>query len=408
MNYANMLNPAEQLEILKRGAAEIISEDEFRAKVEKSFASRTPLRVKLGIDPTAPDIHLGHSVVLRKLRQFQQCGHRVILLIGDFTALIGDPTGRSETRKVLSAAEIAANTKTYLAQVGKIVDTASPDLFELRYNSEWLSKLTFQQVLELSHHFTVARMLEREDFSNRYKSGKAIGLHEFFYPIMQGYDSVALKADVELGGTDQTFNILVGRELERVFGLEPQIAMMLPIIEGTDGTQKMSKSLGNAVGIHDPPDEMFGKIMSIPDSLMPKYFELLTEVPMPEIRRVAENPRESKAKLGETIVGFYHGAEAGKAARENFDRVFREKKAPSEIPEFVVPVDLLNDGRVALHKLLVSSGLAPSVREAKRLLIQGGIEVDGKCISEENAILQVESGMIVQAGKRRFVKLRKS
>lgn len=398
-----MITPESQLQALKRGTFEIIPESDLLAKLRKGI----PLRVKLGIDPTAPDIHLGHSVVLRKLRKFQEFGHRVVLIIGDFTARIGDPSGRSEMRKVLSESEIKANTETYLAQIGKILDTKSKENFELRYNSEWLSPLTFAQVIKLAHSFTVAQMLERQDFSNRYKSGQPLGIHEFFYPMMQGYDSVAIKADVELGGTDQKFNILVGRELQRLHGFDaPQIALLMPILEGTDGIQKMSKSLGNAIGVTESPDDMFGKVMSIPDKLIPRYFELLTELPMDEVKSSGENPRESKAKLGELIVASYHGAEAGKKARENFDRVFREKKAPDNIQEFVIPLELLRDGRVIINKLLVSTSLAPSAREAKRLLAQGGVELDGKSITDENAALHVSDGMVLQAGKRRFVRLR--
>lgn len=406
----NVMDAQAQLQQLKRGALEILSEKELLAKLHRGG----PLRVKLGIDPTAPDIHLGHSVVLRKLRQFQDLGHCVVLIIGDFTARIGDPSGRSETRKVLTPEEIQANTQTYLSQIGKILNTSDKKQFELRYNSEWLAPLTFQQVVELSHHFTVAQMLEREDFSKRYEGGKPIGIHEFFYPMMQGYDSVAIRADVELGGTDQKFNILVGRELQRIHGIEsPQIALLMPILEGTDGVQKMSKSLGNTIGITESPQEMFGKVMSIPDALMPRYFELLTDVPMEEIERMEKaagssqgSPREWKARLGELIVGSYHGDEAGRKARENFDHVFREKQAPLEIAEYLVPIDLLRDGRVVMSKLLVSSGLIPSVREAKRLLAQGGVEVDGKGISGENIAVHVSDGMVLQAGKRKFIRLR--
>lgn len=402
-----MMGLVESMGLLKRGVTEIISEKELELKLQSSAKSKIPLRIKLGIDPTAPDIHLGHSVVLRKLRQFQDLGHRVILIIGDFTARIGDPSGRSETRKVLTESEIKSNTQTYLDQIGKILDTKNKECFELRYNSEWLSPLTFQKVIELSHQFTVAQLLEREDFKKRYDSGKPVGLHEFFYPIMQGFDSVAIKADVELGGTDQKFNILVGRELQRAHGFESlQIAVLMPILEGTDGVQKMSKSLGNYIGIHESPDEMFGKVMSIPDHLMPKYFELLTTIPLDEMKKVIENPRTCKAKLGEMILESYYGKESALKAAENFERIFREKKPPENIPEFMVPVDLIQDDLVVVSKLLVSSGLAPSVREAKRLLIQGGVEIDGEPISGENMTTPVRDGMVIRAGKRRFIRLR--
>jgi len=401
-------------EALKRGAFEIIPEKDFLSKLEESAKTTRPLRIKLGIDPTAPDIHLGHSVVLRKLRKFQELGHQIVLIIGDFTARIGDPSGRSETRKVLSEAEIEANTQTYLAQIGKILDTKDKARFELRYNSEWLAPLTFQKIIELSHQFTVAQLLERQDFAMRYQNARPIGLHEFFYPIMQGYDSVAIKSDVELGGTDQKFNILVGRELQRVHGFaSPQVALLMPILEGTDGVAKMSKSLNNYIGITESADEMFGKVMRIPDHLIPRYFELLTELPMNEVVSMDKalkanqgNPREWKAKLGEMVAAHYHGADAARKAAENFDRVFKEKKTPEEIPEFIVPVDLMRDGRAVASKLLVSANLAPSMREAKRLLSQGSVEADGESLKDENAVLQIRDGMVLQAGKRRFVRLR--
>lgn len=400
-----------RMDRLKRGAAEIIPEPEFDAKLK----SGKPLRIKLGIDPTAPDIHLGHSVVLRKLRHFQEAGHKVVLIIGDYTARIGDPSGRSETRKVLAPGEIEANTQTYLNQIGKILDTKDNAHFELRYNSEWLSPLKFDDILLLAHQFTVAQLLEREDFAKRYRERQGIGLHEFFYPIMQGYDSVAIKADVELGGTDQKFNILVGRELQRMHGNpSPQIVFLMPILEGTDGVQKMSKSLGNYIGITDSADQMFGKVMSIPDRLIPRYFELLTDRSMDDIKNMGpvatfgRNPREWKAELGEMIVASYHGPEAGKKARQNFDRVFQEKKAPDDIPEFLVPADLMNNGTVSIAKLLVAANLAPSMREAKRLLSQGAVEIDGNGLTAENPEIKLSNGMVLKSGKRQFVRLKLS
>ena len=431
-------NTKEQLEILKRGAIEIISEKELTQKIEESLKKQRPLRIKLGIDPTAPDLHLGHSVTLKKLRQFQDLGHKVILIIGDFTAQIGDPTGRSETRKVLTQEEIKKNIQTYLNQLEKILKTDNPELFELKYNSEWLSPLTFQKILELTQHFTVAQLLEREDFKKRYEKGIPIGLHEFFYPLMQGYDSVAIQSDVELGATEQKFNILIGRELQRIFGMEsPQVALFLPILEGTDGIQKMSKSFGNYIGITDPPDEMFGKLMSIPDLVMPRYYELLTNVSEDEIRllkkalssgvkRVAEDGtkveltskasvdfREWKAQLAKIIVDFYHGKNAGVKAEENFNRIHRDKQVPENIPEFHVPVQLLESvnptigpGKVPIPQLLVMSGLATSIRNAKRLIAQRGVQIDGKTLRDENQTLQVKNGIIIKVGKKNFIKLR--
>jgi tyrosyl-tRNA synthetase len=432
-------DPEAQLEILKRGTVEIIFEKELVRKIEESIKKQEPLRIKLGIDPTAPDLHLGHSVTLKKLRQFQDLGHKVILIIGDFTAQIGDPTGRSETRKILTQEEIEMNIQTYLKQLGKILNTNDPEHFELRYNSEWLSPLTFQKILAVTQHFTVAQMLEREDFKKRYENGVPIGLHEFFYPLMQGYDSAAIKADVELGATEQKFNILVGRELQRFFGMEnPQVAVFLPILEGTDGVQKMSKSLGNYIGISEPPEEMFGKIMSIPDELMPKYYELLTELPKHKLQELKnglasktkkiekegslilspEKPvdfREWKAELAKTIVNFYHGENAGTKAEENFNRIYRDKMLPDSIPEayfqakhYVSPNNL---GKWPLDLLLVEHNLAASNREARRLISQGGVqlivqkenEIDVTTLKEGN--IQLMDGMILKAGRKKYIKL---
>jgi tyrosyl-tRNA synthetase len=429
----NKIGFEEQVKILKRGVAEIVPEHDFLSKLQKSLQEGKPLRVKLGIDPTAPDIHLGHSVVLRKLRQFQELGHKVILIIGDFTARIGDPTGRSETRKVLSQEEIEENTKTYLNQIGKIVNIHDRQHFELRYNSEWLSKLSFADVVALAHHFTVAQLLEREDFAKRYENGKAIGLHEFFYPIMQGYDSVAIQSDVELGGTDQKFNILVGRDLQRLFGAnEPQTAFLLPILEGIDGVQKMSKSLGNYIGIAESPDDMFGKVMRIPDSLMPRYFELLTDVELEEINRLkkalltvaadseqttgkpsisSENQknvfdfRAWKARLAEEIVAVYYGRETAQKAWENFDRIHRDRLTPEEMEVFHVSQALFQNGRLSMSRLLVSAKLASSRREALRLIESKAVEFDNQIVQEDLVLIPPKKEIVLKVGKRRFIKL---
>jgi len=377
---------------LKRGAVEIIPEDEFASKLK----TQKPLRIKLGIDPTAPDIHLGHSVVLRKLRHFQEAGHQVVLIIGDYTAKIGDPTGRSETRKILTDDEIRRNTKTYLDQISKILNTQDKALFELRYNSEWLAPLTFEKMIELAHSYTVAQLLARKDFSKRFEAGQPIGLHEFFYPIMQGYDSVMIKADVELGGTDQKFNILVGRELQRLHGFtSPQIVFLMPIIEGTDGVQKMSKSLENYIGITDSQSEMHEKVMRIPDTLMQKYFELLTDFPQVEAEvMIQSDPRKAKALLAELIVRSYH------------DISNPTKEFIPEIPEFKVPPELIVEGHVMVGKLLVSAKLAPSMREAKRLLMQGAVVVDEITVPGESETIELRDRMKLQVGKLRFVRLR--
>lgn len=324
-----MLDVQKQLEIIKRGTAEIVPEEELVEKLKKSVANNKPLHIKLGLDPTAPDIHLGHTVVLQKLRQFQELGHKVTIILGDYTGRIGDPTGKSETRKQLTEEQVLANAKTYEQQIFKILD---PQKTSVRFNSTWLAPLKFEDVIRLAATTTVARMLEREDFSKRFKENLPISIHEFFYPLMQGYDSVALEADIELGGTDQKFNLLMGRTLQKEFGQEPQIALMMPILEGLDGVNKMSKSLGNYIGIDEPPQEMYGKTMSLPDELMVRYFELVTPVPLEEVRSIAKglaegtlHPRDVKMRLAREIVSFYHGPEAAMQAEEQFKKVFQKK-----------------------------------------------------------------------------------
>ncbi|KUK11881.1 MAG: Tyrosine--tRNA ligase [Moorella sp. 60_41] len=396
-----------QLAVLRRGAAEIVPEEELAHKIRRSLALGRPLRVKLGLDPTAPDIHLGHTVVLHKLRQFQQLGHRVIIIIGDFTGRIGDPTGKSETRRQLSEEEVLANAETYKEQIFKILDPAKT---EIAFNSTWLKKLTFAEVIELAAKITVARMLERDDFAKRYREGRPISVHEFFYPLMQGYDSVVLQADVELGGTDQKFNLLMGRHLQREYGQEPQVALMMPILVGLDGVQKMSKSLGNYIGINEPPGEMYGKIMSLPDELMLPYFELVTPLSLEEVEAVRRglasgevHPRDAKMYLAREIVKFYHGREAAYEAEAEFRRVFQERDIPSDMPEVLV-----TEESVWLPRLLVRAGLASSTSEARRLIVQGAVKVGGTRITDPEAEVAISPGMILQAGKRKFVRLRRT
>ncbi|WP_179393730.1 tyrosine--tRNA ligase [Carboxydothermus ferrireducens] len=399
-----------QLEIIKRGVAEIVPEEELVEKLKKSLNEGKPLRVKLGLDPTAPDIHLGHTVVLQKLKQFQSLGHEVIIIIGDFTAQIGDPTGKKETRKQLSWEEVLENAKTYQEQIFKILDPAKTKMV---FNSEWLAKLTFADVIKLASKYTVARMLEREDFAKRFKEGQPISIHEFFYPLMQGYDSVALKADIELGGTDQKFNLLMGRTLQKEYGQEPQIAIMMPILEGTDGVQKMSKSLGNYIGINETPQEMFGKIMSIPDTLILRYLELLTSVPMETINEMkiqmetgVLNPRDAKVFLAKEIITQYHSREAADEAEREFIKIFREKELPDEIPEYKVPGELIDGGVVLLPKVLFSAGTVKSISEAKRLISQGAVLVNQEKINDINFVLKPsKEPYTVKVGKRRFLKI---
>lgn len=398
-----------QLEIIRRGAVEIIPEDELVDKLRRSLSTGKPLRVKLGLDPTAPDIHLGHTVVLQKLKQFQDLGHQVFLVLGDYTGRIGDPSGKSETRKQLTEEEVLANARTYEEQIFKILD---PEKTNIVFNSSWLASLSFAQVLELSSKYTVARMLERDDFEKRFRAQQPISIHEFFYPLMQGYDSVALKADVELGGTDQKFNLLMGRTLQKEYGQEPQIAITMPLLEGLDGVQKMSKSLGNYVGITEPPGEMYGKLMSLADELMPRYFELVTPLSLEEVRKIQADiaaerlhPRDAKMLLARTVVTAYHGAEAAEAAEAEFKKVFQQHALPSEIPTFKVPEEAIADGRIWLPKLMVLSGLAPSTSEARRLIKGGGVKVHENRVTDANAEIEPIPGLIIQVGKRKFIRL---
>ena len=384
-----MVAAEDQVAELKRGAAEIISEAELTERIK----SKKVLKIKLGLDPTAPHIHLGFAVVLRKLRKFQDFGHEVQLLIGDFTARVGDPTGRSETRKVLTPEEIEANGRTYRDQLSLILD---PERTKVHFNSKWLGPMTFADVVGLASKYTVARILERDDFANRYRDGIPIHMHELIYPLMQGWDSVNLESDVEMGGTDQKFNNLVGRSLQREVGQTPQVVFLMPILEGLDGVQKMSKSLGNYVGITEPPTEMFGKLMSLPDHLMDRYFELCTDVDMASVR-VEMHPRDKKRWLGREIVTIYHGSEAGKAADDAFMRQFSQREVPTEMDEKTVA------SPASIVDLIVELGFAGSKRDARRLVDQGAVQLDGEKVAPGE--VSFEDGAVLKVS-RRFVRLR--
>ena len=398
------------LDLLWRGAVEIITEGDLRAKL----GQQRPLVVKAGFDPTAPDLHLGHTVLLRKLRQFQDLGHQVVFLIGDATALVGDPSGRSQTRPVLSQQEVAANAKTYVQQVSKILKTREKHVFQLRRNSEWFCPpdgsegLNFARLTELLSRYTVARLTEREDFRTRLRGGQEVSMLELFYPLLQGYDSVQLRADVELGGTDQKFNLLVGRDLQRAYGQEPQAVITMPLLEGTDGIQKMSKSLDNHIALNDPPGEMFGKVMSIPDRLILKYFTLLTDVDTDRISALeqqlldrAVNPRDAKADLAATLVAMYHGDAAARQARSEFIKVFTKREFPSDMPTVLLDAD---GATVNLVELLVAQGLAKTKNEARRLISQGGVKLNGVPVKQP-ALPREQSAGVLQVGSRYFRKL---
>jgi len=389
-----------QLEALRRGAVQIYTEDELADKLARAIHSGKPLRIKLGMDPTAPDIHLGHTVVMRKMRQFQDLGHKAVLIIGDYTARVGDPSGQNHMRPVLSEEQIAENAETYLAQAGRVLD-ASKARLEVRSNSEWLAGLTFADVLRLAARMTVARMLERDTFEKRYKAGDPIGIHEFLYPLMQAYDSVAIEADVELGGTDQTFNCLAGRELQRSQGQEPQVVLTMPLLVGLDGTEKMSKSKGNYVAVTDLPGEMFGKLMSIPDGLMENYWTLLAAEPLETFRKslASVGPRDTKERLARQIVAQYHGASAAGAAADEFRRVFAEKEIPADIPEVRAARG------TGLAALIVSAGFAKSNSEAMRLIKQGAVKLNDRVLDDPQASVEAASGDVLRVGKRRWARL---
>lgn len=390
----------EQVQLLTRGCEAMYTQNELESRLKYAAANNKPLRVKLGLDPTAPDIHLGHTVVLRKMRQFQDLGHKAVLIIGDYTARVGDPTGANKTRPMLSPEQIRANAETYFRQAGKILDT-SPEKLEVRYNSEWLEKLSFADVLKLAAQMTVARMMERDTFEKRYKAGVPIGVHEFMYPLMQGYDSVMIQADVELGGSDQTFNNLVGRQLQENAAQRPQIVLIMPILVGLDGVEKMSKSKGNYIGVTEGPNDMFGKVMSIPDSLMENYFTLLTDLAKSKIAEMINpavtHPRQAKATLGKMIVSAYHGPEAGEAASAEFDRVFAQKQVPEDMPDIHAPA-----ASMGIIDLIMLAAFAKSKSEARRLVEQKAVTLDGTDITDVNAVVQLKAGAVLKVGKRRF------
>lgn len=399
--------PEEQLKQLKKGAAEIVSEPELLAKLKKSYETGKPLRIKAGFDPSRPDLHIGHTVLLNKMRQFQQLGHHVIFLIGDFTALIGDPTGKNEARPPLTQDEIKTNAATYARQVYKVLDK---DKTEVAYNSEWMMKFTSADFIRLTSQYTLARMIERDDFTKRYQSNTPIHLHELLYPLVQGYDSVALKSDVELGGTDQKFNLLVGRELQKSNGQAPQCILTVPILEGLDGVQKMSKSLDNYIAVEDVPREMFGKSMRVSDDLMFRYYELLTDITVEglaelqaDVKSGKKHPRAVKVELGRLLVERFHGRDAAANAVAEFDRIFVNKGLPDDIPSKEIPAS----AQVAISKLMVDTGLAASNGEARRLIEGKAVERDGKKIEDPQTKLDLKSGesFVLKAGKKKFVRV---
>ncbi len=398
----------EQLRVLRAGTVDCITEDELREKL----ASGRPLRVKLGLDPSRPDIHIGHAVVLRKLRQFQELGHTAVLIVGDFTALVGDPSGRSATRPPLSKAEADANAATYFEQARRIL---LPDALEIRHNSEWLGEMGIDDVLRLTARSTVARMLERDDFAQRYASGSPISVMELLYPLLQAWDSVMVRADVELGGTDQLFNLLAARGLQEQEGQRAQVVLTMPLLVGLDGAQKMSKSLGNYVGITEPPEEQFGKLMRVPDDLMPAYLALTTGWHPDEVEEVTDRltrgelgPVDAKRLLARTVVDLYHGDGAGAAAEAEFDRVFKEHAAPTEVPEYVISPDELRDGRIEVARLLTLAGLAASNREGRRKIQEGGVYLEDERVSDPSLEVTPDDvdGRLLRLGRRSWVRIR--
>lgn len=397
------LSADEQMVLIKENTAEIISEAELLEKLKKSVAENKPLRCKLGIDPSAPDLHLGHAVVLHKLKLFQDLGHHVIIIIGDFTGRIGDPTGRSETRKQLTEEEVQANAQTYQDQIYNILDR---DKTELVFNSQWLAPLNFSEIIKLSSTYTVARMMEREDFSRRYRENLPISIHEFFYPLMQGYDSVAIRADIEFGATEQKFNLLMGRHLQREYGQEPQVALTMPILVGLDGGQKMSKSLGNYIGITEPPGEIYGKAMSISDEIMPEYFHLATSLTTKEVEAILVDlksgrlhPRDAKMRLASEIVTLYHSFEAAKEAEEQFRQVFQKGEMPEKIPSFTFKAPS------GIIYLMVTTGLTSSNSDARRLIQQGGVKVNGEKVDAIDLKFKQSAELVMQVGKRKFARI---
>jgi len=400
-----MISVQEQLNIIAQNVVDLLPLEELQRKLERSAASGKPLRVKLGLDPSRPDIHLGHAVVLNKLRQFQDLGHTVVLIIGDFTAMIGDPTGKSKTRPALTLEETRENGQTYVSQASKVLDISRT---EVVYNSAWLDAMSFKDVVSLSAKYTVAQILERDDFTKRYRCGEPIGVHEFLYPLSQAYDSVAVRSDLEIGGTDQKFNLLVGREIMRAYGHEPQCILTMPILEGTDGVEKMSKSLGNYIGLTDSAKDMFGKTMSIPDTMIPRYLQLACYASDEEVssiqRELADgslHPRNAKVDLAKRIVARYHGQQVAEDAVAEFERIFVKKDMPDEIPDFVFDSEAAFD----IVSILVATGISTSKSEARRLVSQGGVSIDGERITDAAHIVDMTDSPILRAGKLRFVRL---
>ncbi len=394
----------DQLEIIARGTVDLLPLDELKRKLERSYRTGRPLRIKQGFDPTAPDIHLGHTVGLRKLKQFQDLGHQVVLIIGDYTGMVGDPSEKSATRPRLTHEEVLENARTYERQFFKILD---PEQTEVRYNGEWFSKMSFAEVMELASKFTVARMLERDDFARRFARNQPISIHELFYPLMQGYDSVMIRSDVEIGATEQKFNLVTGRDIQREYGQEPQIVLTLPVLVGIDGVNRMSKSLGNYIGIDEPPEEMFGKTMRIPDEQIYPYFELVTDVTLEALRDIRRqlqdprvNPRDVKRRLAFTIVRMYHGEAAARRAAAHFERVVVHKEIPEEIAEYPV-----SPGNHRLLDILVNAGLVSSKSEARRRIRQGAVSIDGSVVEDEFCELYIQKPVVIRAGKRAFVRV---
>ena len=401
-----MMDVKQQLDLILRGAVEVIHPIELEAKLTRALKENRPLRIKAGFDPTAPDLHLGHTVLIHKLKHFQDLGHQVLFLIGDFTGMIGDPTGVSETRKSLTTEQVRENAKTYQRQIFKILD---PEKTLIEFNSRWMGPMTAGGLIELAAHYRVARMMERDDFQKRYHEQKPISVHEFLYPLVQGYDSVALKADVELGGTDQKFNLLVGRELQRDYGQEPQVVITMPLLEGTDGVKKMSKSVGNYIALEDKPGDMFGKVMSISDLLMHRYYELLTTEDLGRVKML--HPMEAKQALAELLVGRYHGEEAGRQARAEFQQKFQKQEFPDQPDKHLILTagDMQERGEsgagsIKLIKLIAQTGLVSSNAEARRLIVQGGVEVDGEKESNPDKLIAFDPNQIrrLKVGKRKF------
>ncbi len=395
------------MDVIRRGIAEIIPEEDLVRRIQKSIATGVPLNVKLGCDPSRPDLHIGHSVVLRKLRQFQDLGHKAILIVGDFTGMIGDPSGRNRTRPPLTLDETRRNGQTYLEQATKILSTKK---IQMLYNSEWLGKMTFADVIMLASRYTTARMLERDDFEKRFRAQEPISMHELLYPLAQAMDSVAVQADVELGGTDQKFNLLVGRDIQREYGLNPQAIITMPILPGTDGVEKMSKSLENHIGINESPSQMYGKVLSIPDSVILPYFVLTTSVPRGEIEGIekqlrdpATNPRDLKRRLAREVVTLYHSEPEANEAEREFDRIFIDKEIPSDIQEKTLP---LKGGAISILQLLSATELVSSNGEGRRLVSQGGVSIDGRKITDVNELVSPGHGIVLKVGKRKFLKVK--